>query len=78
MEWQNFMDAAIAIVSAFFGWLFKIIWDAIKELKDEMKDISTTLHKEYVRKDDYHIEMAKIETMFQRIMDKLDGKADKQ
>ena len=78
MEWQNFIDAAIAVVSALFGWFFKIVWDAIKELKDEMKDISTTLHKEYVRKDDYHIEMAKIETMFQRIMDKLDGKADKQ
>lgn len=77
MEWQNYLDAAVAIVSAFFGWLFKIVWDAIQELKADLKETNLMIHKEYVRKDDYHIEMAKIEAMFQRIMDKLDGKADK-
>ena len=77
MEWQNYLDAAVAIVSAFFGWLFKIVWDAIQELKADLKETNLMIHREYVRKDDYHIAMAKIETMFERIMDKLDGKADK-
>ena len=77
MEWQNLVDVVVAVVSAFFGWLFKIVWDAIQELKADLKETNLMIHKEYVRKDDYHIEMAKIEAMFQRIMDKLDGKADK-
>jgi hypothetical protein len=57
--------------------LFKIVWDAIRELKDDMKETNRLIHETYVRKDDYRIEMAKIENMFQRIMDKLDEKADK-
>jgi len=31
----------------------------------------------YVRKDDYRIDIAEIKGMFNRIMDKLDTKADK-
>ena len=46
MEWQNYLDAAVAIVSAFFGWLFKIIWDAIKELKADLKETNLMIHKE--------------------------------
>jgi hypothetical protein len=77
MGWQDFLDVGVALVSALFGWLFKIVWDAIKELKCDLKDTTMLIHEKYVRKEDYHIEMAKIEAMFQRIMDKLDGKADK-
>ena len=77
MDWQNYLDAAVAIISAIFGWLFKIVWDAIKELKVDLKETNLLIHEKYVRREDYHIEMAKIEAMFQRIMDKLDGKADK-
>jgi len=77
MGWQDFLDVGVALASALFGWLFKIIWDAIRELKTDLKDTNMLIHEKYVRKEDYHIEMAKIEAMFQRIMDKLDGKADK-
>lgn len=77
MDVQYIVDAVIALVGALFGWLFKIVWDAIRELKEDMKDTNKLIHENYVRKDDYRIEMAKIEAMFQRIMDKLDGKADK-
>lgn len=77
MEWQYMLDAGVVVVSGVFGWFFKIVWDAIKELKNDLRDTTLLLHEKYVRKEDYHIEMAKIEAMFQRIMDKLDGKADK-
>lgn len=77
MDVQLIVDIATGVLSFAFGWLLKVIWSAITDLKDDMKDLNSALHKEYVRKDDYHIEMAKIETMFQRIMDKLDAKADK-
>lgn len=67
----------IGVLSFAFGWLLKIIWGAITELKDDMKETNRVIHETYVRKDDYRIEMSKIEVMFQRILDKLDAKADK-
>lgn len=77
MEWQNIIDGAMALVGALFGWLFKIIWDAIRELKEDMKETNRMIHENYVRKDDYRIDMAEIKGMFNRIMDKLEQKVDK-
>ena len=31
MGWQDFLDVGVALISALFGWLFMIVWDAIKE-----------------------------------------------
>jgi uncharacterized membrane protein (DUF106 family) len=77
VELQSIIDVVVGTAGVIFGWLFKIVWDAIRELKDDMKETNRLIHETYVRKDDYRIEMAKIENMFQRIMDKLDEKADK-
>jgi hypothetical protein len=77
MDYQYIVNGIVAAVGSVFGWLFKIIWDANRELKEDLKETNRTIHEQYVRKDDYRIEMAKIENMFNRIMDKLDGKADK-
>ena len=77
MELQYIVDGVIALVGATFGWLFKIVWDAIKELQKDMKETNQTIHEQYVRKDDYRIDMAEIKGMFNRIMDKLDNKVDK-
>lgn len=35
------------------GWLLKVVWDAIKELKADMKQIERDLPEIYVRKDDF-------------------------
>ena len=77
MELQYIADGVIVLVGATFGWLFKIVWDAIKELQKDMKETNQTIHEQYVRKDDYRIDMAEIKGMFNRIMDKLDNKVDK-
>ena len=77
MDVQYIVDGVIALTSAVFGWLFKIVWDAIKELQRDMKETNQTIHEQYVRKDDYRIDMAEIKGMFNRIMDKLDNKVDK-
>ena len=77
MDVQYIVDGVIALVGALFGWLFKIVWDAIRELKEDMKETNRMIHENYVRKDDYRIDMAEIKGMFTRIMDKLEQKADK-
>lgn len=77
MDVQYIVDGVIALVGALFGWLFKIVWDAIRELKEDMKETNRMIHENYVRKDDYRIDMAEIKGMFNRIMDKLEQKVDK-
>jgi len=77
MELQTFVNVVTVVVGGVFGWFFKIVWNVITELQQDMKDTNRVIHEKYVRKDDYRAEMAKIENMFNRIMDKLDGKVDK-
>ena len=77
MDFQNILDGVMALTGAVLGWFVKIIWDAIKELQRDMKETNQPIHEQYVRKDDYRIDMAEIKGMFNRIMDKLEQKADK-
>lgn len=42
---------------AALGWVLKVVWDAIKELKADMKQIERDLPEVYVRKDDFKAAM---------------------
>lgn len=59
------------------GWFLRELWDAVKDLRSDISDLKSELPKEYVLKVDLDKRMQHIETMFQRIYDKLDEKADK-
>jgi hypothetical protein len=73
MDFQLLFNVACSIVGTIAGWLFKVLWDAISDLKEDIKDIE----KGYVQKDDYRIDIAEIKGMLARIFDRLDTKADK-
>lgn len=70
-------NALLTVGTAGLGWFAKTIWDAVGELKRDLHDIEVELPKSYVSKNDFNQTMKHIEDMFQRIYDKLDGKADK-
>ena len=59
------------------GWLFKVIWDSVKILQQDMKEIERDLHTNYVSKDDYKDDIAEIKDILKQIFAKLDTKADK-
>jgi hypothetical protein len=59
------------------GWFARELWGAMKDLRRDLHQIETDLPKSYVMKVDLDKRMEHIEQMFQRIYDKLDGKADK-
>lgn len=35
------------------GWILKVIWEAIVDLKKDVKDIDTKMHEDFVRRDDF-------------------------
>ena len=74
---QTTINLALSAALAVAGWFARQLWEAVKSLKDDLHRIEADLPKSYVLKDDMDKRMDHIETMFQRIYDKLDGKADK-
>lgn len=48
------------------GWLFKVIWDTIKEVKNDMKDLSEIVHSDFARKEDFKDSIVDIKTQMQQ------------
>ena len=77
MDSQAVMNIASVAAIGAGGWFAREIWGAVKELRNDLHNIEVDLPKSYVSKLDMDKRMDHIEGMFQRIYDKLDGKADK-
>lgn len=77
MDHQSLINIGGGLILAGIGWWARVIWDSVQKLKDDLHEIEVDLPKSYVSKSDLDKRMQHIEDMFQRIYDKLDGKADK-
>jgi inhibitor of KinA sporulation pathway (predicted exonuclease) len=64
---QTLINWVFAGGGAAFGWVLKVIWDAIKELKADMKQIERDLPEIYVRKDDFKAAMIDIKDDFKEL-----------
>jgi hypothetical protein len=78
MDGQLIVNLAGGAAIAAGGWFAREIWGAVKELRSDFHELEVDLPKSYVMRVDLDKRMEHIEYMFQRIYDKLDGKADKQ
>lgn len=74
---QSFINWLFATAGAAVGWILKIIWDAITDLKKDMKALNKEVNEDFVRKEDYRVDIAEMKQMLVRIFDKLDNKVDK-
>jgi hypothetical protein len=77
MDTQNIINIVTVAAIGSGGWFARELWGAVKDLRKDLHDIEIDLPKSYVSKLDLDKRMDHIETMFQRIYDKLDNKADK-
>ena len=59
------------------GWFLKIMWDAIKDLQRDMREIENEVHRDYVRKDEFRADIDEIKTILREIFNDLKKKADK-
>jgi antirestriction protein len=74
---QNLYNIVVAVAGAAIGWIVKVIWDAVRSLEADIRDMERELHTNYVCKDDYRQDILEIKDMVKQIFDKLDRKADK-
>jgi predicted RNA-binding protein with EMAP domain len=73
VDYQTLFNMAITAVAFFGGWTLNRIYTAIDRLDNDVRN----LPHEYVSKDDYRSELKEIKEQLNKIIDKLDGKADK-
>jgi len=74
---QSIINLIIGAVLSVLGWFARQLWDAVQDLKRDMKQIEVDLPTHYVRKEDLDVRMDRIEAALNRIFEKLDHKADK-
>jgi len=77
MSDQTIINLIVGVVLSVLGWFARQLWDAVQDLKNDMKEIEIDLRTHYVRKDELEQRFNKIEDMLNRIFEKLDNKADK-
>lgn len=74
---QDVINLLIAGFGAVIGWVLKVIWDSLRVLQEDMKEIEKELHTEYVSKVDYRADILEVKDILKQIFAKLDSKADK-
>ena len=77
MPSQELFNILVMGVGGLGGWVLKAVWEAIRDLKSDVKELGHEVRVGYVRRDDFLDVIDRIETMVSRIFDKLDDKADK-
>lgn len=75
---QDLFNYIAGTLLAILGWVGKTLWDAVQNLKDDLKDIEVDLPSTYVKKTELDSRLQKIETMLDKIFDRLESKVDKQ
>jgi chaperonin cofactor prefoldin len=74
---QAIINLIIGAVLSVLGWFARQLWDAVQDLKKDVKQIEVDLPTHYVRKEDLESRLDRIEASLNRIFEKLDHKADK-
>lgn len=77
METQTIINISLGAVLAVAGWFCRQIWDAVKELREDIHRIEVEMPSHYIRRDEFNEGIREIKEMLGRIFDKLDGKVDK-
>jgi len=74
---QIIINIVAGVMLSALGWFARQLWDAVKELREDLHKIEVDLPKNYTTKDDFTAAMKSVSDGLQRIYDKLDNKADK-
>jgi chorismate mutase len=88
MDWQTIINFALGSFTALVGWFAREIWDAIKELRGEIKQLDRQMHQDFVRRDDFRDAMAEhkadmqqgfreVKELLGAVFKRLENKADK-
>lgn len=73
MESQNVFDWMVGVGGAVVGWMLKMIWEAIRDMRSEMKDLDKQMHEDFVRRDDFKEAIQEIKADMREGFNKVDS-----
>jgi hypothetical protein len=77
MEFQELVNLIVGTTLSVLGWFARQLWQAVQDLKSDMKAVEVALPTHYVRKEELETRLDKLEVILMKIYDKLDTKVDK-
>jgi len=84
MDFQTLFNAAIGGLMLLAGWFMRVIWDSIKQLHEDDRELSEKVSRievlvagEYVKRDEFDRSMDRLFDKLNQIEKKIDSKADK-
>lgn len=86
---QTVFNVTVAISGVLGGWVLKVIWDAITDLKNEVRDVDRHMNDNFVRREDFkdavkeikedmRAGFEKVDSTLGLLFKKLDRKEDKE
>ena len=70
---QTVFNWAVGVAGFLGGWILKVIWDAIGDLKKDMRQIERDLPEVYVRRDDFKEAVKEIKDDMREGFNKVDN-----
>lgn len=70
---QMIFNWAVACAGALGGWILKVIWDAIVELKKDLRQMDVKMHEDFVRRDDFKEAVTEIKQDMKDGFNKIDN-----
>lgn len=81
MDPQSIINVAAGVILTGMGWFARQLWDAVKELREDLHRLETNLPATYLRRDEFRDGIKEIKDIlneiFRKIDDIKDRKADK-
>ena len=69
---QAVFNWAVGISGFLGGWVLKVVWEAIKELKGEVREVDKHLNENFVRRADFKDAVSDIKSDMKEGFDKVD------
>ena len=77
IDFQFFFNTVLGAALMVIGWFARQLWDATQQLKQDVSDLELNVSEHYVKKVDIAARFDKIESILERLFDKLESKQDK-
>jgi len=74
---QDMINLGITCSGAIIGWVLKTLWEALRDLKDDIRQIENEMHTQYIRRDEVQKNFDEIKSILREIFADLKNKADK-
>lgn len=70
---QTMFNWAVGLIGFLGGWVLKVVWDAVRDLRKDIRQIERDLPEVYVRKDDFREAVREMKETVREGFNKMDN-----